>query len=58
MMEVSRGTAYGLGLSQFAVTLAVVLFFPPVEVVVYVPRATNTTKGALVRSMLFPKPFG
>jgi hypothetical protein len=47
MMEVSRGTAYGLGLSQFAVTLAVVLFFPPVEVVVYVPRATNTTKGAL-----------
>jgi hypothetical protein len=46
MMEVSRGTAYGLGISQFAVTLGVVLFLPAVEVVVYVPRATsNTTNG-------------
>ena len=34
-MEITRGTAYGLGLSQFAVTLAAVLFFPPVDVDVY-----------------------
>ena len=38
-MEVSRGAAYGLGLSQFAITLGVVLFFRAVEVTVYVPHA-------------------
>ena len=31
-MEVSRGTAYGVALSQVAVTLGVLLFFPSVEV--------------------------
>ena len=39
MMETSRGTAYGLGLSQAAITLGVVLFSPPVEVDVFVPHA-------------------
>jgi hypothetical protein len=34
-MEVTRGTVYGLGLSQCALTLGVVLFFPPVDVDVY-----------------------
>ena len=38
-MEVSRGAAYGLGLSPFAITLGVVLFFPAVEVSLYVPHA-------------------
>ena len=35
MLELSRGTAYGVGISQCAVTLGVVLFFPPVDVDVY-----------------------
>lgn len=35
VMEVSRGTAYGIGFSQCAVTLAVILFFPPVDVDVF-----------------------
>jgi hypothetical protein len=39
-MEASRGTAFGLGLSQCAITLGCVLFFPAVEVDVYVPRAS------------------
>ncbi len=48
-MEVSRGAAYGLGLSQFAIALGIVLFSPPVEVDVYVPRAhSNASKGEFV----------
>lgn len=35
-MEVTRGTAYGLGLSQCAVVLGVVLFTPSVQVDVFV----------------------
>lgn len=38
-MEVSRGTAYGLGLSQCVVTLGVVLFFPAIEVHVFTAHA-------------------
>jgi hypothetical protein len=38
-MEVSRGGAYGLGLSQVAITVGVVLFSPAVEVDVFVPHA-------------------
>jgi hypothetical protein len=38
-METSRGTAYGLGLSQCAITLGFVLFFAPLEVDVFIPRA-------------------
>lgn len=34
-MEISRGTAYGLGLSQCAITLGVVLFLPAMEVHVF-----------------------
>lgn len=51
-MDVSRGTAYGLGLSQFAITLGVVLFMPAVHVDVYVPSAqlTNTTDRLVVRA--------
>jgi hypothetical protein len=40
VMEVSRGAAYGLGLSQFVITLGIVLFTPPMRVSVYVPRGT------------------
>jgi hypothetical protein len=40
MMEASRGTAYGLGLSQVAITLGCVLFFQSVEVDVFIPRAS------------------
>ena len=39
-MDGTRGTAYGLGLSQCAITLGFVLFSPAVEVDVYVPRAS------------------
>jgi hypothetical protein len=46
-MEVTRGTAYGLGLSQFAITLGIVLFTPPLNVNVYVPRA-HMNETALV----------
>ena len=49
-MEVSRGTAYGLGLSQCAITLAAVLFFPPVDVDVYLLEGhiNITTRGIFV----------
>ena len=39
-METTRGTAYGLGLSQCAITLGFVLFFAPVQVDVYTPRGS------------------
>lgn len=55
MIELSRGTAYGLGLSQFAVTLGVVLFFPPVDVDVYVVdgQINGTTRAvALLQAEL------
>ena len=35
-MEVSRGTAYGVGFSQCAVTLGVILFFPQVRVDLFI----------------------
>lgn len=38
MLEVTRGTAYGVGFSQVALTLGVILFFPPVDVDVYIVR--------------------
>ena len=37
-MEVSRGTAYGIGLSQCAITLGVILFFPAVKVNLFIAR--------------------
>ena len=40
MIDGTRGTAYGLGLSQCAITLGFVLFSPAVEVDVYAPRAS------------------
>ena len=47
-MEVSRGTAYGVGISQCAVTMAVILFCPPVDVDVYfVQGHINRTTRAL-----------
>jgi hypothetical protein len=39
-MEASKGAVYGLGLSQFAITLGFVLFFPSVDIDLYVPHAT------------------
>ncbi len=46
-MEVTKGTAYGVGLSQCAITLGAVLFFPPVDVDVYVldGHINATTRG-------------
>ena len=47
-MEVSKGTAYGVGFSQVAVTLGVVLFFHPVDVDVYIVRNhVNLTSSGL-----------
>jgi len=45
MLEVSRGTAYGLALSQMALALGAVLFFPPVHVQIFTPsvRVVNGT---------------
>ena len=45
-MEASRGTAYGLGLSQCAITLGCVLFFPALEVDVYTPRLATVNHTA------------
>jgi hypothetical protein len=49
-MEVSRGTAYGIGLAQVAVTLGVLLFFPSVDVHLYLVRAlvNRTTTATMV----------
>ena len=48
-MELSRGTAYGVGLSQLAVTMGIVLFFPSVDIDIFLIRAhVNATTGALV----------
>lgn len=38
-IEVSRGTAYGLSLSQMALGLGAVLFFPGLRVQVFAPQA-------------------
>ena len=47
-MELTRGTAYGVGLSQLAITLGVVLFFPAVDIDVFLIRAhVNTSTGVL-----------
>lgn len=48
-MEASRGTAYGLGLSQCAITLGIVLFSPSVEVDVFVPHASLDANLTSVR---------
>lgn len=55
-MEVSRGTAYGIGLAQVAATLGVILFFPGVEVHMFMAHSVvNSTKeGAQV--VLMPEP--
>ena len=38
LLDISRGTAYGLSLSQMALALGCVLFFPAVRVQVFVPQ--------------------
>lgn len=49
MLELSRGTAYGVGISQCAVTLGVVLFFPPVDVDVYLMQGhINLTSRTII----------
>ena len=52
MLEVTRGTAYGVGFSQCAVTLGVILFFPPVDVDVYFVRVhiNATERGMLANT--------
>jgi hypothetical protein len=49
-MEASRGTAYGLGLSQCAITLGFVLFFPSVQVDVYSAHGGLTGGGLANRT--------
>ena len=48
-VEVSRGTAYGLSLSQMALSLGCVLFFPAVRVQVFAPQV------AVVNGTLAPE---
>jgi len=55
MLDVSRGTAYGLSLSQAALALGCALFFPAVRVQVFAPEAvvvngTLAGAGALAAS--------
>lgn len=38
LLDISRGTAYGLSLSQMALALGCVLFFPAVQVQVFTPE--------------------
>lgn len=38
-MELSRGTAYGIGLSQVAITLGVILFCPMIDTHIFLARA-------------------
>ena len=61
-IEVSRGTAYGLSLSQMALALGCVLFFPAVHVQVFTPQVSvvngtlapegGVTPGGLVQIAL------
>jgi len=46
-LEISRGTAYGLSLSQMALALGCVLFFPSVRVQVFFPQVL-IANGTLV----------
>jgi hypothetical protein len=57
-MEVSRGTAYGIGLAQVAVTLGVLLFFPSVDVHLYLVRAflNRTSAATMERDVLVAGP--
>lgn len=48
LQDISRGTAYGLSLSQMAMALGCVLFFPAVHVEVFTPEpaiANGTLAG-------------
>jgi hypothetical protein len=48
LLDISRGTAYGLSLSQMALALGCVLFFPAVQVQVFTPEpvlANGTLAG-------------
>ena len=47
LLEISRGTAYGLSLSQMALALGCVLFFPAVRVQVFTPQVL-VANGTLV----------
>lgn len=54
-IDVSRGTAYGLSLSQAALALGCALFFPAVRVQVFAPEAviangTLAAQGGLAAS--------
>lgn len=51
-MEVSRGAAYGLGLSQFAITMGIVLFSPAVEVDVYLAQARRNATTGLITAQI------
>jgi len=56
LMDVSRGTAYGLGLSQVAITLGIVLYFPAVRVSSFsmsvMDTGNHTSNGELVLESL------
>ncbi len=50
-MELSRGTAYGLGFSQVAVTLAVILYFPAVPGKLFTVTVGNGTAPLAAREV-------
>jgi hypothetical protein len=55
LLEISRGTAYGLSLSQMALALGCALFFPAVHVQVFTPEVvvvngTLAPEGGLAHS--------
>jgi len=54
-VDVSRGTAYGLSLSQMAVSFGSVLFFPAVHVQLYAP-AVGPVNGTLASGGCLPLP--
>ena len=58
-VDVSRGTAYGLSLSQMAVSFGSVLFFPAVHVQLYFPAA-EAVNGTLAGDghLLLPHVWG
>lgn len=57
-MEVSKGAAYGLGLSQFVITLGIVLFTPAMQVSVYVPHASRNGTDLSVETRSAPLQMG
>lgn len=56
-MDISRGMAYGIGLSQVAVTMGAVLFSPGVEIHVFLARAHVNESAALDNPVVVDSQF-